>query len=175
VFEAARSPQARRGLGSRRRLYARLARTRRLLRLWRAIGRHVEDPERRLSRTDAGELLRLLGKVDEELGEFPPPLGEAGQPGYMLVALTEVNARTIQALAPSQRESLRRDWEGGLNFLQFHRDFVLGRLLVLRRMGKLERALHAARTRLNEQPLIGLALFALGLLALFIAIWRTFG
>jgi hypothetical protein len=176
VIEAAqRSPQAQQGLGTKRALYHRVAHTRRLLRLWHAIGRHVKEPQPRLSRPAAAELLRLLGEVEEALEDFPPPLGEAGQPGYLLVALLQMdNARNrIQNLTDRQRESLARDWESGLRFLSAHREFLRGELRAMRRRGILARYFRAARATINEKPGAALILVAFGFLALALSIWRT--
>jgi hypothetical protein len=176
VVEAAQSaPQSRRGLGTRRALYRRLRRTRRLLRLWRRLGKYLSDPERALARGEANELRRLLGKVETELDEFPPPLGEAGQPGYMVVALTQTDsARTIQTLSSSQRQSLERDWQAGQRFLIAHRDFLLAKLQVVRKMRPVERLARAVRIYLHESPSAAAVLVILGLVALGVAILRSY-
>jgi hypothetical protein len=175
VVEAAQSaPQSRRGLPTRRALYRRLKRTRRLLRLWRRVGKYLSDPERALGRGEANDLRRLLGKIEKELEEFPPPLGEAGQPGYMVVALTQMDSpRTIQTLSSSQRQSLERDWQAGQRFLVAHRDFLLGQLHALRKLSRYARLLHAVRVSLHERSTAAALLLLLALLALGVAIFRT--
>jgi hypothetical protein len=175
IREAAQlSPAARQGLSTKRALYHRLVLTRRLLGLWRRLGPYLKGPERRLSKQEAGELLRLLGQLEDLLEDFPPPLGEAGQPGYLLVALTQpedARART-QQLSVSQRESLLRDWQNGRKFLHLHRKLIHDEWWALRRRGLAERLWRAARAALNERPAAAV-LGALALLALAVALYRT--
>src|SRR5438552_2311156 len=88
-LEAARSSQlARRGLGTKRALYYRIARTRALLRVWDQVGKFLNDPSRRLKRpSEARQMLEQLASIRRLLENFPPLLGEAGQPGYLVIAL----------------------------------------------------------------------------------------
>jgi hypothetical protein len=177
VIEAAqRAPQSRKGLSTKRALYRRVARTRRLLRLWHRIGKYLEDPDRQLSRAEAGELYKLLGQVAEELEDFPPPLGEAGQPGYLIVALTQMeDARTrIQTLSASQRQPLARDWQAGLKFLSSHREFLREEVRAMRRRGLGTRIVRATRAMFNEQPGYALLLLLIGLVAMTWALYRQF-
>ena len=110
LLEAARSSQpARRGLGTKRALYHRVARTRSLLTAWQQAGKFLNDPKRKLSRpTEAREFMDGLAAIRRLLENFPPLLGEAGQPGYLVVALArqQVIVPTFQTLLPSQREAL---------------------------------------------------------------------
>lgn len=176
VLESARSSQpARRGLGTKRALYYRVARTRSLLTAWLRAGKYLNDPKRKLSRpAEAREFLELLAAIRRLLDNFPPLLGEAGQPGYLVVALArqQVIVPTFQTLLPSQREALARDWAAGQKLLLAHKDFLRQELRALRHKTPLGRALRAARAFLNEHP-AGL-LVVLGLLAVAIALWREF-
>jgi hypothetical protein len=176
VLEAAQdSPQARRGLGTKRALYYRIARTRHLLRLWAHIGRYVSASKRRLGRgAEAKDLVANLAEIQEVLEHFPPLLGEAGQPGYLVLALTEVDVpATFPGLSVSQREALGRDWRAGLKLLTAHRDFLRGELRAMRRRGPLDRVVRAGRSFLSDQP--GAAvLLLLALLALGVALWRPY-
>lgn len=175
LVEAARSsPQARRGLATKRALYRRVAHTRELLHLWHRVGKLLDPPEQRLTRQQAAELLRLLGEVEESLDGFPALFGEAGQPGYMLLALAQLdNARaTVQNLAPDQRASLYRDWKDCLKLLNAHRDFLRLQVRAMRRRGLPARLVFAVRAFLNEQPVAALVVL-LALVALGIAVWRS--
>jgi hypothetical protein len=176
VLETARSSEpARRGLGTKRALYYRVARTRSLLTAWSRAGKYFNDPKRKLSRpAEARELLDLLAAIRRLLENFPPLLGQAGQPGYLVVALArqQVIVPTFQTLLPSQREALARDWAAGQKLLLAHKDFLRQELRGLRRKTSLGRALRATRAFLNEHP-AGL-LVVLGLLAVAIALWREF-
>jgi hypothetical protein len=176
VVEAAQySPQARRGLGTKRALYYRIARTRQLLRLWSHIGRYVSAPQRRLGRgAEAKDLVAHLAEIQEVLAHFPPLMGEAGQPGYLVVALTEVDVpATFPGLSVSQREALGRDWRAGLKLLTAHRDFLREELRAMRRRGFLSRVVRSARAFLADQPGVALLLL-LALLALTVALWRPY-
>src|SRR5205085_1905485 len=108
IIEVARSRAARRGLGTKRALYHRIARTRQLLRLWSDLGKYLASPRRRLRRSsEATDLIRKLSQVQESLEDFPRLLGEAGQPGYLVLALAKlVIVPTFQTLTDSQREAL---------------------------------------------------------------------
>ena len=174
VVEAARlSRPARRGLGTKRALYHRIARTRQLLRSWEAVGKYLSDPARKINRpAEAIELIDELTAIRVQLANFPPLLGAAGQPGYLVVSLARqhIIVPTFQTLLPSQREALARDWKAGWKLLLAHRDFLRQEVRALRRRGFLGRALRAIRTVLTDQP--GMVLLLLALLALNVALWR---
>lgn len=173
AFEAARTRPARLGLGTKRALYYRVARTRSLLRAWEMVGKYLNHPTRKLSRpAEAREFIDWLADIRRLLEGFPPLLGEAGQPGYLVVTLTRqpVIVPTFQTLLPSQRESLARDWVAGHKLLAAHKDFLRQELRILRRKTVLGRGLRAGRAFLNEHP--GGLLILLALLALAIALLR---
>jgi hypothetical protein len=174
VLEAAQSGPARRGIATKRALYQRIARTRRLLRGWHDLGKYINSPKRRLSRSvDGPEVLRLLDEITALLKRFPPLLGEAGQPGYLVLALTQVDTiKVFQSFSSHQREALSRDWNAGLKLLNAHRDFLRQELRAMRRRPFRERLLRASWSLLVDQP--GAALLLLSLLALNVALWRTY-
>jgi hypothetical protein len=163
------------GLSTKRALYHRLVRTRRLLACWGKLGEYLDkpSPEEALSKQQAGEVLRLLKQIEEALEDFPPPLGEVGQ-GYLVINLNQGdNARArIQALSVTQRESLRRDWQAGRSFLALHRAMLREEIARMRRRGPVRRALLAARAFLNEHASTSLLLIV-ALLAAAIALLRT--
>ena len=172
VLESARSAPVRRGIGTRRALYRRVAKTRQLLRLWHKMRRHLADPEKRLSKQDAAELKKLIEEAEEAVEDFPL-LGEAGQPGYLIISLTTLDrARDLRNLTPRERESLERDWQAGLRFLEGHRKFMREELRAYRRCGWGARLVRAARSMLNEQPVCA-AVVLLALVAVTIAVWRS--
>jgi hypothetical protein len=174
VLEAAQSGPARRGIATRRNLYKRIARTRRLRRLWSDLGKYVSSPKRRLSRSvDGPELIRLLEEISSVLKGFPPLLGEAGQPGYLVQALTQVDTiKVFQSFSPHQREALSRDWGSAAKLLTAHQDFLRQELRAMRRRTLRQRMLHAAWAVIVEQP--GTVLLLLALLAINVALWRTY-
>jgi hypothetical protein len=174
ILEAAQSGTARRGIGTKRTLYHRIARTRRLLRRWNDLGKYLNLPKRRLSRSvDGPELVRLLNEVATLLKDFPRLLGEAGQPGYLVLALTQVDTiKVFQSFSPNQREALSRDWGMGIKLLTAHRDFLRGELRAMRKRPFRQRLLHASWSLLVDQP--GTVLLLLALLAINVALWRTY-
>jgi hypothetical protein len=175
VIEAARaSPQARRGLATKRALYYRIARTRQLLGVWNRLGKYLAAPTRRLGRqSEAKDLVALMGEVESLLQGFPRLLGEAGQPGYLVIALVHVGdtLKSFQTLSPSQREALSRDWQNGQKLLLAHRDFLRQELRAMRKRSSMDRMVRAVRSFLNDHP--GALLVLLALLALNLAIWRS--
>jgi hypothetical protein len=164
VVEAAQSAIARRGLGTKRALYYRISRTRQLLRTWVQVGKYVGDATTQLrKRSDAVELVRLLTNIRQLLQGFPPLLGQAGQPGYLVIALARqpMILQTFLALLPTQREALVRDWQAGLALLAAHRLFLREELWGLRRKSRLGRSLRAVQALFGEHPGLWLLLVAL--------------
>jgi len=174
VLEAAQTGRARRGIATKRTLYQRIVRTRQLLRLWTSLGQYISSPKRRLSRSQDGpELIRLLEETSALLRGFPPLLGEAGQPGYLVLALTQVDTiKVFQSFSPHQREALGRDWRAGVKLLTAHRDFLRQELRAMRKRPFRQRLLHATWSLIIDQP--GTVLLLLALLALNVALWRTY-
>jgi hypothetical protein len=170
ALEAARSGPARRGLGTKRALYQRISRTRQLIRAWVQAGKYLADPKARLKeKTDAIDLIRQLTIIRQQLTDFPALLGQAGQPGYLVIALARQPeiVKTFQALDPTLRKSYVRDWEAGLAFLAAYRQFLREELWDLRRQGRVGRLLRLTRSVIGDHP--GLWLFLLALLAANIA------
>jgi hypothetical protein len=142
------------------------------MRSWFALGKFLEDETKQLTRPQAREMYKLIERIEEELHDFPL-MGEAGQPGYLIVTLTQLDkSKTLVNLAPSQRESLSRDWKAGLKFLKAHRDYLREETRAQRRHSWAAGTLRAARALLNESPLAALVVL-LTLLALGVAVWRN--
>lgn len=174
VLEAAQSGPARRGIGTKRGLYQRIAHSRRLLQLWNDLGKYLSLPQRRLSRSaDGPELVRLLDEITTFLRRFPPLLGEAGQPGYLVLALTQVDTvKVFRSFSPHQREALSRDWSAGVKLLTAHRNFLRQELRALRKRPMRQRLLRASWSLIVDQP--GTVLLLLALLAINVALWRSY-
>lgn len=176
VMETAReSRPARRGLGTKRALYYRLVNTRRLLWHWQQVGRYLGYPERRLTRlTEATELTRHLAAILEALPSFPPLLGRAGQPGYLVIVLArqQLIVPTFRSLKREQREVLAQHWRDGFKLLTVHRDFLRGELKAMRRKGLVGQTVRAVRATISDQPEAILLLIAL--VALNVALWTHF-
>jgi hypothetical protein len=167
------SRSARRGLGTKRALYHRVAKTRQLLHTWEQCGKYLSQPKRRLNRpSEAIDLIQQLGSIRGLIQELPPLLGHPGQPGYLVVSLArqQVVVPTLQTLLPSQREKLAEDWRLGQQALLNHRQFLRYELRSLRKKTVLGRVVRATRAFL-DQP--GGILLLLALLALNIAIWKS--
>jgi hypothetical protein len=164
---------ARRGLGTKRSLYFRIARTRKLLAAWEKAGRYLAQPQRRITRpAEATELIRWLNRIQLMLRGFPPVLGQAGQPGYLVVALALQTAPVpmFQTLLPSQRESLAQHWEAGRKFLTAHCQFLRQEARARRKRSRFARAIRATVSFVAEYP--EYVLFALAILAVTFAIAR---
>jgi hypothetical protein len=175
AVEAARSRPARRGLAGKRGLYQRVAATRRLLAAWNQVGKYLASPRRRLGR--ASEVRALLAQLDEVrtlLRRFPPLLGEAGQPGYLILTLSDMaDVPMLQSLTAQQREALSRDWKAAHKLLTAHRDFLRQEIRAQRRRTLGQRLAWRFRAVFADEAATVLVLLAL--LALNIAIWRTWG
>jgi hypothetical protein len=170
VVAAARSPAARRGLGTRRGLYRRIVLTRQLLVAWEHVGRYVGDAERRLTRrSEVLDLVQQLSTIRRLLHGFPPLVGQAGQPGYSVVTLARQQqiVQTYQTLLPRQREVLAQHWKAGWTLLDAHRRFLREEVHQLRAKGPLARAFCAVQSAIVNYP--GPWLIILGLVALNLA------
>jgi hypothetical protein len=172
VAAAQQSAQARCGLSTKRALYMRVVATRRFISVWGELGKYLESPKRRISRSaDGPELNRLLQEMVRLRRRFPRLIGAAGQPGYLVVVFSEQEdaIKGIRALDESQREALSRDWSAARKLLTAHRDFLRQEIRAMRKRTFKERMARAARAVLTDQPATTF-LFLL-LLALNIALW----
>jgi hypothetical protein len=174
ILEAAESKPARRGIATKRALYQRVALTRRLHHVWNELGRYVSSPRRRLNRAVEGpELVRLLEEITTLLGKFPPLMGEAGQPGYLVLALTQLDTvKDFQRFSEHQREALSRDWQAGLKLLTAHRHFLRHQLRAMRKRPFRQHLLHAAQALVVDQP--GTVFLLLALLVVNLVLWRSY-
>jgi hypothetical protein len=169
VVEAAQqSEAARRGLGTKRGVYQRIARTRQLFRAWEHVGKYLDDPNRRLTRmADAKEFTANLAAMLEGLEHFPPILGHDGQPGYYVVGLARQQALVpiFRRLSLSQREVLSRDWREGRRLLVCHRQMLRDVVRSLRKQSRWGRLRHGVRGFVADHRLaVGLVLAAFLLL-----------
>ncbi len=156
-----------RGLTTKRAVLERVLLTRQMLAAWRAVGKYLRRTTRPLTKpAEATELLEQMGRIQTLLGAFGGPLGQAGQPGYLVVALARqpLLVPTLQTLLPSQRAALARDWQNGLTLLTAHLGSLREELRALRGRGGLARGARAVLLTLRDRP--GWVLFALGLVAL---------
>jgi hypothetical protein len=127
---------SRRGPRSKGALYYEIARTRQLLWSWEQVGKYLSRPRRYVSRpAEATDLIHHMRVIRELLPSSTPRLGEAGQPGYLVLALArqQLIVPTLQTLLPSQREALARDWQAGHTLLRSVRQLLREELHVLRR------------------------------------------
>jgi hypothetical protein len=163
VPAASRVTVAPRDLTTKRGLFYHITQTRRLLWSWRQAGKYLNG-NRRVSRpAEATELIRHMTAIRELVRTFPPLLGEAGQPGYLIVALArqQMIVPMLQTLLPSQREALARDWQAGHGQLLAHSRFLRQQLHMLRRRSRWQHALRASLRSLIDHPSLLLLLMAL--------------
>src|SRR5262249_4775257 len=116
-------------------LYGRIVLTRTLIRTWTRVGKYLASPKRRLNRpSEATDLIHLLDEIQDLLRGFPPLMGEAGQPGYLVVTLSQlVILPTFQTMYLKARRALSDDWKRGLKLLTAHRDFLRQEIRLMRR------------------------------------------
>jgi hypothetical protein len=156
VYETAhRSPAARRGLGTPGALLDRVYHTRQLLHAWDLAGKYLNRPQKRLRRPiEEKELSRRLTQLRDLMEDFPPLLGEPGQPGYRVVALArlEMTPTMFKNLDAGQREALARDWLAGRVLLLSHRQFLRHEVKTIRQQTWLGRGVRAIRAALNDHP-----------------------
>jgi hypothetical protein len=175
IAAAQLSKPARRGLGAKRALYGRVVATRKLSRIWGRLGMYIEPVQRRLSRSvDGPELERLLQEMTSLLERFPRLIGEAGQPGYLLVTLSlrDDVIRGFQALDAAQREAISRDWAAGRKLIAAHRDFLRQEIRTMRKRSWKQRLLGEIRDIVTDQPTTIFLLLSLA--ALGVSLWRLF-
>jgi hypothetical protein len=174
VVEAAPVPVRRRGLEAHRQLYRRLVQTRRLIDQWNRAGQYLASPKRRLTRVaDFNQLQSILAEIRQTLRSFPPLLGEAGQAGYLVLALLQLSSpTTLQSLEPGQRESLSRDWQAGQQVLRSHLEFLRQEARTFHNRTFPQLLGGIIRKTTWENP--GRILIALAVLAFCIAFLRTY-
>jgi hypothetical protein len=176
ALQAARSGPARRGLGTKRAIYQRISRTRKLIRAWVQSGKYLGEARFELKeKAEAIDLVRQLTIIRQQLRDFPPLLGQAGQPGYLVIALARQPeiVKTFQALSPSQRKSYVRDWQAGLTFLAAYRLYLREELWNLRRQTRVGRMLRALAGLFTDYPALWLGLFALLIANIAFRSWRA--
>jgi hypothetical protein len=159
---------------ARRALYRRLAKLRRLTDRWTQLGKYVAAPQRRLTRpAEAVDFLNQLAGIRALAAEMPPGLGQAGQAGYHVLTLAQLNSvPTFQTLLPQQREVVSRDWNDGLTVLDNQRPALRAEVRRLRRRGLLKRAGRAGARFVKKHP--GVVLAGLAGLSLAVVLFRTF-
>lgn len=174
ILEAARCAEARRGLSSRPAILRRLRLTRQLLRLWDRVGKLVSSPHKRLKRpAQAEEIDRDLAEIESLLRGFPSCLGHAGQPGYQVVSLASMQLwLTFQNMDFQQRQSLSADWTAGRKLLRAYVQMLGEEGRALKRQTLPQRLAHLGWTLCNDR--LGLVLFLIALLALNLAVWRSY-
>src|SRR5439155_7526630 len=108
---------------------------------------------------EATDLIHHMGVIRELLPcellpSATPLLGEAGQPGYLVLALArqQMIVPMLQTLLPSQREALARDWQAGHALLRSVRQFLRQELRVTRRRRGWKHALRLTGSGLRDHP-----------------------
>ncbi len=162
------------GRAARRLLYRRAARARKLLGNWNQLGKYIGSTKRRLTRpAEAVDFLQQLEGIRTLVPELPPVLGQAGQVGYHVLTLAQLNSVPMfQTLAPEQREVLSRDWHDSLKVLEDHRAALRTQIDKARRQGLVVRGGRAVARLVRNHP--GAVLAALAGLSLVVVLFRTF-
>jgi hypothetical protein len=146
---------SRRGLGSKAALYYQIARARQLLWAWEQVGKYLSRPTRFVSRpAEATDLIHHMAIIRELISTTTPLLGEAGQPGYLVLALArqQMIVPTLQTLLPSQREALARDWQAGYTLLRSVRRFLRQELHIVRSRRGWRHAVRLISISLRDYP-----------------------
>jgi hypothetical protein len=88
------------------------------------------------------------------MDDFPPILGQPGQPGYRVVALARLGMtpEMFKVLDANQRQALSQDWIAGRVVLLAHRQFLRKEVKAVRRQNWLGRGVRAVRAALNDHP-----------------------
>jgi hypothetical protein len=109
------------------------------------------------------ELLRWAGSS----------LGRAGQPGYLVLALSrqELIVPILRTLHLSQRQALARDWKAGHNLLLDQLRLLRREVHELKRKNRFARALRTAAFAVIDNPLV--LVLILAVIALDIAYYNT--
>jgi len=144
----------RRGLGTRRALYRRIAWHRQLHSAWLGAGKYLNRPSRLLHRpAEATDFIEQMQTMRTQL-KMLPLFGEAGQPGYLVLTLArqQMIVPTLQTLLPSQRQALARDWQAGLGVLNSQRAFLRQETRALRQRSRWRQGLRVVVTSVLEHP-----------------------
>lgn len=174
---ALRSFEAKKGLGTAVGLYERVFYTRQLLWAWEQAGKYMSKPKRALTRPgELKDLTRRLQEINELMEQFPPILGQPGQPGYRVVAMARMamTGSMLQNLDPSQREALARDWVAGHVVLKSHKRFLRHELKIWRRRTWFGKIIRAVRAALNDHPtlvFLGLGFVVILIFWLVVLLW----
>jgi len=155
------------GVVTKSALYARIAQIRRLCLEWDQVGKYLSDPTRLLRRpSEATELIQHMNAIRELVSNTPRLIGQAGQPGYLVMALArqQLIVPTLQTLLPSQREALARDWQASQERLREERRVLKQEVHAFRKRSKWKHGYRLLAASLARNP--GLLLLLLGWLAL---------
>jgi hypothetical protein len=92
--------------------------------------------------------------IREMLPSSMPRLGEAGQPGYLVLTLArqQMIVPTLQTLLPSQRNALARDWQAGYTSLRNVRQVLRQELRIVCRRRGLRHGFRLLSTVLRDYP-----------------------
>src|SRR5579872_1476480 len=147
-------PPTPRAQPTERDLYRRIVEARRLGELWKEAGKYVGSAKRRLTRAaEVSDMVRLLINIREKLSVFPPLLGAAGQPGYLVLALGQLTSATqFYTLEPSQREALSGDWQAAQSVLEAYRNDLRQQARALHRRDPFQRLGRAIRHVVVDRP-----------------------
>jgi hypothetical protein len=145
-----------------------------LLRSWDRAGKYLNKPERRICKAaEETEFRRVLTVIDNLVDEVHGIIGQPGQPGYRVLALTRLGqpVERFKALDESQRELLANDHDAGRQLLKEYRLLLLQQVRSHRRMPAWRRGCRAVDSVLTAQRVwVILGLVAAAVLIL-VAAW----
>lgn len=134
---------------TRRELYNRLTRLRRLLVAWQKLKPMFGDPQEPLDRPiKVLLLLEVVGELQAMLDSQPKLIGEPWRPGGLVAALIRQSLflQNLRSLLPDQRRAVMLDWTGGETALS--REYA--RLRELSRSGRQFRSRFPHQNRLMK-------------------------
>jgi hypothetical protein len=114
-----------------------------------------------------------LNAIDETLQESPELLGQPGQPGYRVLALSrqEPVAELFKSLDMDQREALAADHAAGRRLLDEYRELLMDEIKGHRRLNQWQRSCRVVDAALTAHRVW--ILLSLGLIAalILVAAW----
>jgi hypothetical protein len=156
---AEESDEATSNLATLEAIVERVDQTRILLHNWDLLGRHLRKHATVKITPKENELFTArLEKVRQAMERYPAFLGQPGKPGYRIVvqARLKVPLVMVRNLNVEQREELLFDWQAGRQVLLTHRKFLLRLFKSMRHRTAFGLFVHAARSLVNDHPLLAL-------------------
>ncbi len=173
LARSSRRPRKKGKLTTKRTFYYQLAQTRQLLDIWDEAGEFLDSADRKVKGPkEAKRLIAILTKIRLVLRDFPLAIGQAGKPGYLVVALASQSAIVprFAELNHEQRVALQRDWQTGRKMILAHKKILRGEVNALKSRTWIGKVWRKLKSFFEANPAAWLLLG--GALALMIALVR---